>query len=364
MNWPKTNIQDIIQAVEDFNPNDYAQTRNFKDGKVSMLSPYISRGIISTKYIFEKLKTKYPKQTIEKFVQELLWRDYFQRLLQSRPDIYNSPIRYDKFDVTIAGMPISVMNGATGINEIDNAIRDLYQVGCMHNHFRLYVSSVCCNMAKSRFNIPASWMYYHLLDADIASNFASWQWVSGHLTGKKYFANQENINFYSKSDQRNTFLDRNYDELQSAVIPEVLKDFTNPTFETFLPETEIPKLELKSALLYNFYNLDPFWHTDEEYERILILEPSHFDKFPISEKGMAFMFQLSENIPNLTIYCGEFEQLKKYYPNVKFIAKEHPLLRYEGAYIEERDWIVPDVKGYFSSFSKYYYQCLKNLKYD
>ena len=34
-------------------PVEYAKNRNFIDGDVSKLSPYISRGVISTKQVFE-----------------------------------------------------------------------------------------------------------------------------------------------------------------------------------------------------------------------------------------------------------------------------------------------------------------------
>ncbi|MGV3697999.1 FAD-binding domain-containing protein [Flavobacterium sp.] len=364
MEWPTTKIEDIIHAVESFNPRSYAQTRNFKDGKVSRLSPYISRGLISTKFVYETVKQKFDRAQTEKFFQELLWRDYFQRLLQSNKELHSTSIRQLQQDVTISGMPIAILNSATGIHEIDNAINELYETGYMHNHARLYVASLCCNVAKSRFTVPAKWMYYHLLDGDIASNFASWQWVAGSLTAKKYYANQQNINFYSNSIQSNTFLDKSYEELQNMSPPLIFKDYTVPSLSTYLPETEIPALNSDTVLVYNSYNLDPFWHRDSDYDRILIFEHSHFAKFPVSEKVLEFICKLAENIPKLIIYCGEFSELKVNYPNHRFIVKEHPVMIYEGAEVEERDWIIPEATGFYSSFSKYYLECLKYLSYD
>jgi deoxyribodipyrimidine photo-lyase len=60
----------------------------------------------------------------------------------------------------------------------------------------MYIASLACNVAQSQWRIPAKWMYYHLLDADWASNALSWQWVAGTNSNKKYFANQNNINKY------------------------------------------------------------------------------------------------------------------------------------------------------------------------
>ena len=92
-NWPLTSNAEILEAVEQFDDRKYAGTRNFIDGGVSRFSPYISRGVISTKDVFEALVKKNPKAIRGKFVQELLWRDYFQRLLQARPELAEVPVQ-------------------------------------------------------------------------------------------------------------------------------------------------------------------------------------------------------------------------------------------------------------------------------
>ena len=50
-----TKLEDILAQVEGIDPIRYAKSRNFKDGAVTRLSPYISRGVISTKYVFDSL---------------------------------------------------------------------------------------------------------------------------------------------------------------------------------------------------------------------------------------------------------------------------------------------------------------------
>ena len=54
---------DIINRVKSFKPNKYATTRNFINGSVSYLSAYVSRGVISTKFI---LKTLLDKNLVKK----------------------------------------------------------------------------------------------------------------------------------------------------------------------------------------------------------------------------------------------------------------------------------------------------------
>ena len=51
----ETIYSEIINKVDLIDPIKYSKNRNFIDGSVTRLSPYISRGMISTKFIFEKI---------------------------------------------------------------------------------------------------------------------------------------------------------------------------------------------------------------------------------------------------------------------------------------------------------------------
>ena len=64
---------------------------------------------------------------------------------------------------------------------------DFKPLESMHNHIRMYVSSLICNFSNTHFLNPSKWLYYHLLDGDVASNCLNWQWVSGASRNKKYF---------------------------------------------------------------------------------------------------------------------------------------------------------------------------------
>lgn len=149
--WPLTDYDKIVAAVNEFDESKYAGTRNFIDGHVSRFSPYISRGCISTKMVFEAVVKRNPKAARGKFVQELLWRDYFQRLLQARPDLFENGVQNPKPARRKSGLPKAVWNAKTGIIALDDAIQELYDTGYMHNHFRMYTAALCCNIAKHKF---------------------------------------------------------------------------------------------------------------------------------------------------------------------------------------------------------------------
>ena len=355
--------QDILDQIDQIQPVRYGRTRNFIDGDVTRLSPYISRGVISTKQVFEHtLERDFDPKKIEKFIQELAWRDYWQQVWIAKGERINEDLRFPQTPVENRGISTAILEAKTGIEAIDQAIEDFYETGYLHNHVRMYLASIACNIAKSHWWTPARWMYYHLLDADWASNALSWQWVAGSNSSKKYYANQQNINKYCHTRQRNTFLDVDYAEFDTLKTPPVLQDIVQPRLSTPLPEkTPIDVQPNLPALIYNFYNLDPRWKEDLPANRILLLEPSHFEQYPVSSKTIDFILALGKNIEGLQVYTGEFDELVKEYSLQDIYFKEHPLNRHYRGTEESRDWMF-DVEGYFPSFFAFWKKCQKSRK--
>ncbi|MFK8039416.1 MAG: FAD-binding domain-containing protein [Crocinitomicaceae bacterium] len=360
----KAGYADILEQLAYIDPKRYAASRNYIDGDVTYLSPYISRGVISTKIVYEYLKKEgYNLRKIEKFIQELAWRDYWQHIWVEKLEDINSDLKHAQPQVENNEIPESIIEGNTGINAVDIAIKELYSTGYMHNHLRMYLASIACNQAKSHWYNPSKWMYYHLLDGDWASNALSWQWVAGSNSNKQYVANQKNINQYTKTEQFNSFLDVEYDELPLKEIPLQLKATTIFDWQTNLPSKK--PVHINPALpviIYNSYNLDPIWRADESANRILLLEPSHFLKYPVSKKVLSFIDELSKNIPNIQIFVGEFDELKAKTSSIIFF-KEHPTARHYVGIQDERDWMF-SVKGYYSSFFSFWKKCKKEIPFE
>jgi len=359
-----TDLSAIEARIQNVNPIDYGKSRNFYDGKLTYLSPYISRGVISTRLVYEHIrKLELPWSDCEKLIQELAWRDYWQQVWNTKAGYIYQDLKSSQENVHHYNISDTIIKGSTGIEAIDEGIRGLYDTGYMHNHMRMYIASIACNIGGAHWLNPAKWMYYHLLDGDIASNFLSWQWVAGTFSSKKYYANQENINKYFSSEQKNTFLDVSYDEFPLSKIPDVLEAHKAFTEKTILPsKSETTDIVNSRTLIYNYYNLDPQWHKEENYQRILLLEPSVFEKFPISPKCIEFILALSENINGIKLYVGEFDALTKKVDSENLIYKQHPLnAHYEGME-ESRDWIS-SVSGYYPSFFKFWKLAKKEIRW-
>lgn len=352
---------DILERIDAIRPREYAKSRNYLNGAVSYLSPYISRGVISTRQVMERLlQNGHSIFDMEVLLKELAWRDYFQRVAQHKS--MKEDIKQVQGKCSNNLIPSAVLDASTGIEAIDYAIKNLYKTGYMHNHSRMYVASICCNVAQSHWRMPSQWLHYYLLDADFASNTCSWQWVAGANSSKLYYANQENINKFANIKQWNTFLDISYEDLAEIDVPESLQKLGSFSPKTILPEpTPILLNPENPTLVYTFYNLDPLWHSEGNYNRVLLLDPLLFDSYPVSPLTIDFTLQLAHEIPGMQIFVGSFAELKLLAEPSKMIYKEHPLQSNFNGVEEARDWMVPSVTGYYPSFFAYWKKVSKVL---
>lgn len=362
MHFPtdQSSIEELIHKID---PLAYAKTRNFIDGKVTYLSPYFSRGVIHAQQVVAHLQEKqYRYEEVEPLLKELAWREYYQRVWNHLGDQIDQDVLHTQSDVQSYAFPASLLEKTTGISSINAGIDQLEKTGYMHNHVRMYVASICCPIGKYHWKSPAKWMYYHLLDADWASNALSWQWVAGSFSQKKYYANQSNINTFTYSNDKGTFLDCSYEELPLLPLPKPLEKAQALQLSTPLPRY-LPTFQQteKDLYLFNFYNLDATW-LPTKANAVLLLEPSFFEKYPSSQVVIDFMIALSKNIPHIQYFVGEFKELKAQFPEATFHYKQHPTnLHYQGTE-HPREWLFPSVDEYFSSFSKYWKQCFPLAK--
>ncbi len=349
----KTNYQEIIKIISDLDIKNYHQNRNYADGSITKISPYISRGIISTKFVLESLKERTDNLTlIGKFLQELAWRDYWQIVWQKKN--INVDLKHVQKNVVNFGVPENILNRSTGINVIDKALDDLFSFGYIHNHLRMYIASIVCNIGKCHWHIPAKWFYYHLIDGDWGSNALSWQWVCGTNSSKKYIANQENINKFFYDKQKNTFLDKSYNYLSNCKIPNILENVKTPNLKTEIPHVNCKPIDKKKPILiYNYYNIDPLWRKNLNANRVLLLEPSIFEEYPISDKVFKKFLKLSKNIPGLKIIKSEFGSFAKDYSDSKIYYKEHPFNTHYKGICDQRDWMFKN-HSFYPSFYKFW----------
>ncbi|MDH4395354.1 MAG: FAD-binding domain-containing protein [Limnobacter sp.] len=196
-------------------PDAYAKTRNFLDGAVTYLSPWITHGFLDTREAAIELRKKFELDFEHKMIFELGWREFFRHVHGELGDGILKDIRRPTFNGRYGNaMPLDVLEARTGVQAIDEAVKHLYRTGYLHNHMRMWLASYVVHLRKVHWRTGADWMYAHLLDGDLASNHLSWQWVAGTFSHKPYVFNAENVKKYaSHLDCSGTVIDTDYAEL-------------------------------------------------------------------------------------------------------------------------------------------------------
>jgi deoxyribodipyrimidine photo-lyase len=191
-----------LDALAAINPGLYARTRNHLDGAVSRLSMYIRHGVLSLPEVMRAALARVARPNdAYKFVQELAWRDYWQRLYhQLGEGIWRDrePYKtgYHPEDYR-AELPPDAAGGASGLACMDAFVHELKATGYLHNHARMWFAAWVVHWLRVRWQAGARFFLEHLLDGDPASNNLSWQWVASTFSHKPYFFNRENLERYT-----------------------------------------------------------------------------------------------------------------------------------------------------------------------
>lgn len=150
---------------------------------VSRLSAHLRWGEISPRQVFFAVQESgLPRARTEPFLKEILWREFAYHLLWHRPEMPERPLRheYSHFpwrpdDALLAAW----QQGRTGYPIVDAGMRQLWRSGWMHNRVRMIVASLLVKHMLQPWQAGEAWFWDTLVDADLASNSASWQWVAG-----------------------------------------------------------------------------------------------------------------------------------------------------------------------------------------
>ena len=152
----------------------------------SRLSPHLHFGELSPVTIYHAVMDHSghaPSEGLEVFLSEVIWREFSYELLDQFPDMPDQPLRLE-----FAAFPWrqdyqqdleAWQKGITGYPLIDAGMRELYETGWMHNRVRMITASFLTKHLLIPWQEGEAWFFDTLVDADLASNAAGWQWVAG-----------------------------------------------------------------------------------------------------------------------------------------------------------------------------------------
>lgn len=167
----------------------------------SLLSVYLRHGNISVREVV-KLAREVTDQGHRIFLSEIIWRDFYQMILDVYPRVINSSFKpqYDKIKFPGTDKEfISWTQGETGFPLVDAAMRCLNQTGLMHNRLRMLCASFLCKTLLVDWRRGEKYFAEKLLDFDLAANNGGWQWSSSSgCDAQPYF---RIFNPYSQSEK-------------------------------------------------------------------------------------------------------------------------------------------------------------------
>lgn len=161
----------------------YAEARNTPGIEGSSgLSPHLRFGEVSPRQAWHAARAAARGAGVETWLKEILWREFSYHLLWHRPEMPERNLRreFDAFPwQPDAGLLRAWQQGRTGYPIVDAGMRQLWRTGWMHNRVRMVAASLLVKHLLQPWQDGAAWFHDTLVDADLASNSASWQWVAG-----------------------------------------------------------------------------------------------------------------------------------------------------------------------------------------
>jgi len=256
--WPAGEAKALARLQEflDHKINNYSESRNtpILEG-TSRISAYLALGVISPRRcILEALKLNNfefasGNQGICKWVDEIVWREFYRNIMHSFPKVSCSqpfqdytrdiPWRHSSSEIK------AFKTGNTGFPIIDAAIKQMLLEGWMHNRLRMIVAMFFTKNMLHDWRIGEQFFMEHLIDADFASNNGGWQWSASTGTdAAPYFRIFNPITQSQNFDPTGEFIKKFIPELSDTS----LKNIHQPTQDLF-SKLNYPKpiLDLKES---------------------------------------------------------------------------------------------------------------------
>ena len=152
--------------------------RNFPDKEgTSRMGIHLRFGTVSVRHLVNQALP-----LSETYLNELIWRDFYQMLIYHFPHSANNSFRKE-YDLIEWEKDMDAFeqwcNGLTGYPIVDAGMRELNQTGHMHNRVRMIVASFLTKHLLLDWRLGETYFASKLLDYELASNVGGWQWAAG-----------------------------------------------------------------------------------------------------------------------------------------------------------------------------------------
>ena len=214
----------------------YKKNRDYPiQNQTSLLSPHLHFGEISPSQIWQAVNDcglADDNIDIQSFLSEIIWREFSCYLMLHFDSIHiaNFNSKFNSFPWDNESVYLKKwQSGKTGYPIIDAGMRELWQTGYMHNRVRMIVASFLIKNLNVHWHKGRDWFWQCLVDADLANNSASWQWVAGcGADAAPYFRIFNPITQSEKFDKNGDYIKRFVPELKKLPVKYLFKPWAAP----------------------------------------------------------------------------------------------------------------------------------------
>ena len=159
----------------------YNTNRDLLTYRTTEISAFLNFGCVSVREFYHAIRNKLGKSN--QLTKQLYWRDFFLSavaLLPGGNKFKHMDQRFERIKWRKSRRYWNLlMESKTGFLLIDAAMEQIRQTGYMHNRVRMIVASFLVKNLLIDWRDGERWFWDCLIDADLANNSASWQWVAG-----------------------------------------------------------------------------------------------------------------------------------------------------------------------------------------
>ncbi|MFM1978448.1 MAG: hypothetical protein RLZZ151_963 [Pseudomonadota bacterium] len=344
---------EALSRLAKIKPIIYSKNRNFLDGDVTRLSPYIRHGCISIAEAIQATKEK-AKEGAEKLLFEFAWRDYWRKVWYLNGHAIESDMESPKVELKRSVLPQDVKDASTGLVCIDHFVKTLDQTGYLHNHARMWLASYMIHWRGADWKLSADWMFKMLLDGDRASNNLSWQWVASTFGSKPYFFNKENLSKYSQNKFcQNCKAQCPFDHSYEALSEQLFKPTTAPV--KIYKKTELPKYQVKlgsdTVILFHDEMLSSTNSLyDSQHKKIFIFDPVIQHGWTV--KRLQFIADCLVEMPGVEIWVGDIAEILNALNTKNIITQNTPNLMFKSLLCDYDVVYIPESEPYSEALAK------------
>ncbi|UBF26394.1 deoxyribodipyrimidine photo-lyase [Kovacikia minuta CCNUW1] len=179
--------QELLEAFCDRAISEYGEQRNFPATPgTSHLSAPLKFGVIGIRTVWaatlaalENTRSDEARDGIQTWQQELAWREFYQHVMYFFPELADGPYREPFKAFPWDNQPEHFQawcEGRTGYPIVDAAMRQLNEIGWMHNRCRMIVASFLTKDLLIDWRWGEKYFMQNLIDGDLSANNGGWQW--------------------------------------------------------------------------------------------------------------------------------------------------------------------------------------------